>query len=212
LSDWNFAAKRSAMVDSQLRTSDVNDPAVIRAMAHVPREDYVPADRKDAAYIDRAIALGNGRALNPPLATGRLLTVAQINAGDKVLLIGGATGYTAAVLVAMGAQVTAVECEKALVNSAAVEGVRNVVGPLEKGAKADAPYDVLIIDGAVEQISDAIVTQLADDARVAVGIVDHGITRLCSGRKAAGMIGLARIGDLEMAVLPGFARAKEFVF
>lgn len=211
MSETDFAAMRSAMVDSQLRTSDVNDPAVIAAMGRVPREDFVPAERRAAAYIDRPVPLGNGRALNPPLATGRLLTEAQISPGDKVLLIGGATGYCAAVLAAMGAQVTSVEADATL-GAGSIAGVTKANGPLEKGASKGAPYDVLIIDGAVEEIPDAIVKQLADDARVVTGIIDNSVTRLCVGRKAGGVIGLARRADIDIVALPGFARPKAFTF
>ncbi|MBB6122517.1 protein-L-isoaspartate O-methyltransferase family protein [Sphingobium subterraneum] len=211
MGDTDFAAMRSAMVDSQLRTSDVNDPAVIAAMGSVAREDFVPNERRASAYIDRPVSLGNGRALNPPLATGRLLTEAQINPGDKVLLIGGASGYCAAVLAEMGAQVTSVESDTSL-GAKARAGVTTISGPLEKGAAKGVPYDVLIIDGAIEEIPAALAAQLADDARICVGIVENNVTRLCVGRKAGGVIGLARRADIDMVVLPGFVRPKAFTF
>ena len=122
------------MVESQLRTSDVDDPRVIAVMARVPREDFVPAQRRAMAYVDRPIPLGSGRALNPPLVTGRLLKEAQVEAGDKVLLIGAATGYAAALLTGLGATVTAVEEEG--VADIAAPGVSLVRGPLNAGAPA----------------------------------------------------------------------------
>ncbi|MGN6690903.1 MAG: protein-L-isoaspartate O-methyltransferase family protein, partial [Sphingopyxis sp.] len=109
LSDFGAAEMRAAMIDSQLRTNDVIDPAVIGVMATTPREAYVPATLSGVAYMDRAIDLGGGRALNPPLVTGRLLVAADIRPGARVLLIGAATGYTAALLAALGAEVHAVE-------------------------------------------------------------------------------------------------------
>ncbi|NWK94724.1 protein-L-isoaspartate O-methyltransferase [Sphingobium lactosutens] len=210
MTEQNFSSMRNAMVDSQLRTSDVDDQRVIAVMAKVPREDYVPADRRAMTYIDRPIPLDNGRALNPPLVTGRLLKEAQIVAGDKVLLIGAATGYAAALLSELGAQITAVEEEGGA--EFAVAGATVVRGALNAGASAGAPYDVLFIDGAVEEVPAALVQQLADGARVVTGIVDRSVTRLCSGRVVGGALGLNRLIDMEMVVLPGFSAPKAFEF
>jgi protein-L-isoaspartate(D-aspartate) O-methyltransferase len=198
------------MVESQLRTSDVDDQRVIAAMAHVPREDFVPVARRAMAYVDRPIPLENGRALNPPLVTGRLLKEAQVEEGDRVLLIGAATGYSAALLAELGAKVTAVEVgDGPQVLGAGVTVVR---GPLAKGAADNAPYDLLFIDGAVEEVPAALVQQLVDGARVVTGIVERGVTRLCSGRVVSGVLGLASLADLEMVVLPGFSAPERFVF
>jgi protein-L-isoaspartate(D-aspartate) O-methyltransferase len=210
VSELDFAALRSAMVDSQLRTSDVNDMRVVAAMAHVPREAFVPEARKASAYIDRSIPLGNGRALNPPLATGRLLTTASIEPGDKVLLIGGATGYTAAVLAAMGAQVTAVEQDALGVSE--TPGVALVNGPLAAGSSAGAPYDVLLIDGAIEAVPPALLDQVADGGRIVTGIAESGVTRLQSGRKVGNSAGFVSLFDMEMVALPGFEKPRVFAF
>lgn len=213
MSEVDYAAMRSAMVESQLRTSDVSDPRVIAAMAHVPREDHVPPARRASAYIDRSVSLGNGRAINPPLATGRLLNAAAIEPGDKVLLIGAAGGYCAAVISAMGARVVAVEQDDLLDGKRKeLPGVTWIDGPLAKGAASHGPFDVLIIDGAVEQVPATLSDQLADGGRVVTGIVEHGVTRLSSGRKVGTFVGLACLADLEMAVLPGFARPTGFSF
>ncbi|WP_030539602.1 protein-L-isoaspartate O-methyltransferase [Sphingobium sp. DC-2] len=210
MTEQNFSSMRAAMVESQLRTSDVDDQRVIAVMARVPREEFVPAERRFMAYVDRAIPLPGGRALNPPLATGRLLKEAQVEPGDRVLLIGAATGYSAALLKALGAQVTAVE-EADGPEPAGFDGTL-VRGPLRDGAPEGAPYDLLFIDGAVEEVPAALVEQLADGARVVTGIVERGVTRLCSGRVVGGTLGLASLTDVEMVVLPGFAAPKGFVF
>ena len=210
MTEQNFSSMRAAMVESQLRTSDVDDPRVIAAMARVPREDFVPAERRAMAYVDRSIPLAGGRALNPPLATGRLLKEAQVEQGDRVLLIGAATGYSAALLSALGAKVTAVEVEDGPQLTA--ENVVIVRGPLAAGAPDGAPYDILFIDGAVEQVPAALIAQLADGARVVTGLVERGVTRLCSGRVVSGVLGLVSLTDLEMVVLPGFAAPERFVF
>ena len=210
MTEQNFSSMRAAMVESQLRTSGVDDQRVVAAMARTPREDFVPIERRAMAYIDRAIPLEVGRAINPPLATGRLLTEAQVEPGDRVLLIGAATGYSAALLKALGAQVTAVEEE----SGPDVMGYDGVIlrGPLSAGAVDGAPYDLLFIDGAVEEVPVVVVQQLADGARVVTGIVERGVTRLCSGRAINGILGLTSVMDVEMVVLPGFAAPAAFIF
>lgn len=210
MTEQNFSSMRAAMVESQLRTSGVDDQRVVAVMARMPREDFVPAERRAMAYIDRAIPLGGGRAINPPLATGRLLKEAQVEPGDRVLLIGAATGYSAALLKALGAQVTAVE-EEGGPEAMGYDGAI-LRGPLSAGAVDGAPYDLLFIDGAVEQVPAAIVKQLADGARVVTGIVERGVTRLCSGRAINGILGLTSLTDVEMVVLPGFAAPEGFIF
>lgn len=210
MTEQNYSSMRAAMVESQLRTSDVDDQRVIAVMAKVPREDFVPAERRAMAYIDRPIPLSGDRALNPPLVTGRLLKEAQIVLGDKVLLIGAATGYAAALLTELGAQVTAVEEEGGA--DIALPGVTVVRGALGSGSAAGAPYDVLFVDGAVEEVPAALVQQLAEDARVVTGIADRGVTRLSSGRVIDGLLGLNSLTDMEMVVLPGFSAPKAFTF
>lgn len=210
MTEQNFSSMRAAMVESQLRTSDVDDQRVIAVMARVPREAFVPAERRAMTYVDRPIPLSGGRALNPPLVTGRLLKEAQVEPGEKVLLVGAATGYSAALLAELGVQVTAVEEEGG--PEIAVPGVTVSRGPLNAGAPEGAPYDVLFIDGAVEEVPAALVQQLADGARVVTGIVERGVTRLCSGRVVGGILGLASLADIEMVVLPGFKAPERFIF
>ncbi|MEJ7928261.1 protein-L-isoaspartate O-methyltransferase [Sphingobium sp. AN641] len=211
MTEQNFSSMRAAMVESQLRTSDVDDQRVIAAMAQVPRERFVPAERRAMAYVDRSVPLGDGRALNPPLATGRLLSELRIQPGEKVLLIGAATGYAAALLSAMGAVVTAVE-EEAGPCAGDQPGVTQVRGLLAAGAAAGAPYDILLVDGAIADLPAALVDQLGEGGRIATGIVERGVTRLCTGRKAGGTFGLASLADIEMVVLPGFSKPERFVF
>ena len=127
-----------------------------------------------------------------------------------MLLIGAATGYAAALLVDMGAVVTAVEEEGVL--EIAVPGITVVRGALNAGAADGAPYDVLFIDGAVEEVPATLVQQLAEDARVVTGVADRGVTRLSRGRVVAGALGLNSLVDIEMVVLPGFGAPKAFVF
>ncbi|MCW3838018.1 protein-L-isoaspartate O-methyltransferase [Sphingomonas canadensis] len=212
-----FEAMRRAMVSSQLRTNAVNDARVVAAMADVPREEYLPEEARAIAYRDTLLPLPGGRSHNSPLATGRLITEARVGAGDRVLLVGAAGGYSAAVLAKLGAAVTALEEDAGLVALArqALEGQAGVEvaeGPLAAGWAAGAPYDVLMIDGAVEAIPDALLAQLRPGARVVAGVVDRGVTRLASGRKTEGGFGLVHFADLEAARLPGFAKPVTFTF
>lgn len=212
-----FAAQRQAMVASQLRPNAVSDPRVVAVMNAVPREAFIPGEPGQLAYRDTALPLGRGRQQNNPLSTGRLLTEAYLQPGDKVLLIGAAGGYTAAVLARLVAHVTAVESDPdlaAFARSALAfdTNVSVVHGPLEAGAPEGAPYDVLVIDGAVEHVADAIVAQLAPGARAVAGLIDRGVTRLASGRRSAGGFALNGFADMECIALPGFSRPRSFTF
>jgi protein-L-isoaspartate(D-aspartate) O-methyltransferase len=210
-------AMRMAMVSSQLRTNAVDDTRVVEAMATVPRELFMPEAARFAAYRDVAIPLGGGRSMNMPLATGRLLTVADLEATDRVLLIGAAGGYSAALLAHVVAEVVAVEESASLAGLARTtlagqEKVTVVEGPLTAGHPEGAPYDVLIVDGAVEVLPETLVAQLKPGARIAAGLVDRGVTRLAFGRTSASGYGLQPFADIECVVLPGFSRPRSFQF
>jgi protein-L-isoaspartate(D-aspartate) O-methyltransferase len=185
----DYTAARQAMVDSQLRPQGVNDPAVIAAMASVPREEFVPEGQRPLAYVDRSIPLDDGRALPAPSVLGQLLTALAPERGERALVIGSGSGYSAAVLSAMGVDVTA-----------------------DKAAKKDS-FDFILIDGAVETIPESLIAQLRDGGRLGTGIVDkNGITRMATGRKVAGAFGLQTIGDASIPMLPGFERPRAFTF
>ena len=213
----SFEAMRHAMVQSQLRTNAVNDPRVVTAMARVAREDFVPAGARRLAYRDTAVALGNGRSLNVPIATGKLLTEAYLVPTDRVLLIGAAGGYTAAVLAGLVQSVVAVESDADLAAHArtALAGFANVElveGALEAGHAAGAPYDVLIVDGCVEALPESLVSQVAPGGRIVAGIVERGVSRLASGRAIQGAFGLRAFADIDCVALPGFATPRGFAF
>lgn len=216
LHDISFAGMRAAMVDSQLRTNDVIDPAIVAAMGTVEREDFAPDALRDLAYIDRALSLGDGRAMNAPLVTGRLLVAAAPRAGERVLLVGAATGYTAALLARLGTAVIALEADESLVAKArtllAGDPVRFVVGPLADGAPDGAPYDVILIDGAVERVPDALIAQLVEGGRIVGGLRDGAVTRLVRGVKVGGGAALRAFADMDAVALPGFAPAPSFAF
>lgn len=212
-----YEVMRHAMVASQLRTNAVNDTRVVAAMTQVPREAFLPADARSLAYRDSLINIGHGRSINLPMATGRLLTEAYLERGDRVLLIGAAGGYTAALLSGIVAEVVAVESHPALAQDAraALAGygnVRVVEGPLPEGHAADAPYDVLLIDGAVEEVPAALIEQVRVGGRIATGLIENGVSRLATGRRTEGGFGLQPFADVDCTVLPGFERPRSFRF
>lgn len=215
-SEITAAEMRSAMIDSQLRTNDVIDPAVIGAMAVAPREAHVPAALASVAYMDRAITLGHGRVLNAPLVTGRMLVAAAIRPGQRVLLVGSATGYTAGLLARLGAEVHAVEEQDELMAAAqgAVthDNIRWVAGPLAAGAPGAVPFDRIIIEGAIETLPGALVTQLADGGRLVAARREGAVTRLVEGVKAGGAVALRSFADMDVALLPGFGAPAGFQF
>ena len=216
MTEQNFEHMRRAMVASQLRTTGVNDPRVIAAMGAVPRERFVPADRVPMAYADALVPLGNGRHLNTPMSLGRLLTEASPEPNDRALVIGAATGYAAAVLAELVASVMAVEedIDLAAVARRALSGteVKLVEGPLAKGHKAGAPYDLILIDGAVEFVPDALVSQLAETGRLAAAMLVQGVAQISIGRRGGAGFGMAAVSDAASAILPGFAKPRVFEF
>ncbi|MCD2323705.1 protein-L-isoaspartate O-methyltransferase [Sphingomonas sp. IC-56] len=212
-----FEAMRHAMVASQLRPNAVNDPRVVEAMANVPREAFLPAEHRSIAYRDTLLPLPGGRRHNSPLATGRLLTHAQIQPNDHVLLIGAAGGYAAAILAMLAKSVVAVEEDPALAALArqALAGeakIQLVEGPLNAGWVQGAPYDLMIVDGAVEELPEALIAQVRLEGRVLSGVVDNGVTRLAAGRRTQGGFALVDFMDIECTELPGFRRLRKFTF
>lgn len=192
--DGQSQAARRAMIDSQLRTSGVNEPWVLAAMASVAREDFVPEKYRNAAYIDRAIPLDEGRALAPPLVQAMMLSEAAPNAADNALLIGDGEGYLAALL-------------------------RPLVGSLDAIDPADArakqrkgTYSLIVIDGAAEEIPEAVKAQLADNGRIVTGVIENGVTRLATGRKIAGDVALLPVAEIGIPMLSEFAAEKGWSF
>ncbi len=213
----NFREMRKAMVVSQLRTTDVSDPRVIAAMSHVAREDFVPAASREVAYSDRGVNVGEGRALNAPLATGRLLNTAELTKDDNVLLIGAATGYTAAVLAQLVGAVIAIEQSSKLVTKAKknldrLDNVRIEKAAHVEGYTEGAPYSVIIIDGIVETIPANLAEQLSADGRLVGAVMDKGVARLVIGHKVGNSIGYQYFADCGGVALPGFEQAKSFSF
>ncbi|RYD96804.1 MAG: protein-L-isoaspartate O-methyltransferase [Sphingomonadales bacterium] len=215
--DADREAMRHAMVASQLRTNAVSDVRVVEAMARTPREAFLPPEHRGLAYRDTLLPLGNGRKHNSPLATARLLTEAQVRSDDHVLLVGAAGGYAAALLSGLAASVVALEEDDSLaaVARGALAGFTNVAlvqGPLNQGWAEKGPYDLIVVDGAVEQLPEELVAQIKPGGRAVSGMVDRGVTRLAYGHRTRGGFGMVDFQDIECAVLPGFVRLRTFQF
>ncbi|MFL6858944.1 MAG: protein-L-isoaspartate O-methyltransferase family protein [Allosphingosinicella sp.] len=216
MTEHAFDQMRRAMIASQLRTTGTNDPAVLAAMGEVARERFVPRARIAMAYADALVPLTPGRQLNNPMALGRLLTEAAPEKAAKALVVAAATGYAAAVMAKLTASVVAVVEDAELAAKArealAGTGVELIEGPADQGYAPVAPYDLILIDGAVEFVPQALIDQLADGGKLATGLVETGVTRLALGRKAGQGFGLAAFADAAAAILPGFVRPKTFTF
>ena len=214
MTEQNFEQMRRAMVVSQLRTTGVNDPRVVTAMGEIARERFVPDDKVVLAYADLALPIGVGRALNPPMVTGRLLTEAQVTPGDTALVVGAATGYTVALLEKLGASAVAVEEDAGLyeLGSKNVPGATWVKAPLVTGSKEGAPYSLILLDGAVEEIPQALIDQLGDGGRLVGALIDRGVSRLVLGVRAGRGFGTKSFADADAAHLPGFAKPAAFSF
>jgi protein-L-isoaspartate(D-aspartate) O-methyltransferase len=220
----NFADARENMVESQVRPNGITDSRIIEAMLELAREDFVPAEKRDIAYMDEDIPLttpaggGPERVLIEPMAFARLVQLARIGAGDNVLHVGAATGYGTAVLALLGGKVTALEentdlAELARHNLGRFDNVTVATGALAQGHRAAAPYDVILIEGLVGEVPEAILAQLKDGGRLITvignGIVAKAVTITKNGQTLSERRGF----DATVGELPGFAARKpEFVF
>ena len=213
----DFAARRTTMVDTQIRPSDVTKFPVIDAMLSIRREAFVPDDRRDVAYVDDNLDLGDGRTMVEPRTLAKMLDGMDLTNADMVLCIGAGLGYTAAVTARIAEAVVAVEDDEARASEAqailSAEGVDNVAvihGPLESGAEAHAPYDAILIEGAVEQLPATILSQLKDGGRICALFAEGplGVVRL--GYKMHGTVTWRFAFNAGAPVIPAFARRAEF--
>lgn len=221
-----FTTARRKMIEGQLVPANVLDGDVIDALAGLPREQFVPDELKGSAYVDEDLEVAPGRALIAPLVLARLLVLAEIKKTDRVLDVGAATGYSTAVLAQLAEHVVAIES-----NSELAEGARKrlsrlhlpntefVTASLAGGYASGAPYDVVLLNGAVESIPQALIDQVAEGGRV-VGVqsIVHlpgtraGLGKATLWRKQAGALAPQVAFDASVPLLGEFAAKKEFVF
>ncbi len=215
----DYAAARRNMVENQVRPNRVTDPRVVSAIAEIPREAFVPKHLADIAYVDEALALGQGRYLMEPMVLARLLQAAEVDSSDVVLDIGCATGYAAAVLARLASIVVALESDPALAAAATetlsglgIDTVTVVEGALERGYPKQAPYDVIFIDGSVSEFPPAIAEQLAEGGRMVAVIHGEPMGRGVLVTRHGGILSRREVFDAGTPLLPGFAAEAAFVF
>ena len=217
MSQSDFQARRVKMVDGQLRTTDVTSHPVLDSFLAVPRESYVSDAKRELAYFDMEIAVAPGRYLMEPSPLAKLIQLADIKSTDRVLDIGTATGYSAAILLNIGATIVALESNgelgdtaKANLAAANITNVDVVTGPLKAGAASKGPFNVILIEGAVGEVPKALFDQLADGGRL-VAVEGEGLSGVARLYVKTGQIVSGRRGfNLSVKPLPGFELAPQF--
>ena len=217
-----FAAARINMIESQVRPNGITDRRIIAAMERIPRELFVPESRRAVAYMDEDVALEPSspqpRALIESMAFARMLQHAAVKPTDKLLIVGAGTGYGAAVTASLAAETVALECDPGLAAEARrnLEGTANVKlveGPLEAGVPADAPYDVIVAEGRVEEVPQALIDQLADGGRLVAVVGEADMAQAVVHTRSGTAIAVRQVFDASIAALPGMKKKKPaFVF
>jgi protein-L-isoaspartate(D-aspartate) O-methyltransferase len=217
----DFATARLRMIESQLRTENVTARNVLSAMGVIPREEFVPEGARELAYIDRDVVINadGSRVMMRGAALARLLQLAEVAPTDRVLDIAAGRGYAAAILSRMAGSVVALESDPELAGQArsvferiGVAGVSVVEGPLEAGYAAGAPYDVILIEGAVDEVPAALFDQLADEGRL-IAVIGRGLSATATlFAKSDGQIGDRAAFNADILPLPAFRKPEVFVF
>ena len=217
----DYAEARRFMVDGQLRPNRVEDPRIIGAMRELPRERFLPPALAARAYADADAPLLGGRAMLKPLVIARLVQLAGLRRGERALVLAAGTGFGAALMAAIGGEVTAIESDPALLavarpalaSSLPAGAVTLVQADPAEGHASGAPWDVIMIEGGVEQVPAAIEAQLAEGGRlVAIGLAGGPPGHAMLLRRAGGVVTAMRDFDAHAPALPGFSRTAAFAF
>ncbi|MDU8944944.1 protein-L-isoaspartate O-methyltransferase family protein [Ovoidimarina sediminis] len=215
----DFALRRTMMVDTQVRPSDVTKFPIIDAMLSVPRERFVPDNRREAAYVGENMDLGQGRVILEPRTMAKMLDAMNIGPTDLVLDVGPALGYSAAVLSRLAEAVVAVEEDEswaseaeAALSDVAADNAVIVAGTLAEGAPKHGPYDAILIQGGVESIPPGLEAQLKDGGRIGAVFMEGALGVCRIGHMVDGKISWRFAFNAAAPVLPGFERARAFSF
>jgi len=213
----DFAAARRYMVDGQVRTTDVTDLRVISALLEVPRERFMPPAVASLAYLDLDVPVGASRRLLRPMVLAKLIQAAEVGAADRVLDVGCATGYTAAVLARIASQVVALEQDAGLAKAArealsSHPNVDVVGGALVEGWPHGAPYDVVVLEGATEVVPKVLCQQLKDGGRLVCVLGSGPGSKAMLYRRSGEEAGGRPVFDASAGLLPGFAKTPVFAF
>jgi protein-L-isoaspartate(D-aspartate) O-methyltransferase len=216
----DYATARLNMVESQVRTNKVTDSKVIDALLAVPRERFVPEKLRGVAYVDEDLPLGGARYLLEPMVLARLLQAAQIKPSHRVLDVGAATGYATAILARLAASVVGLEQEPRLADEARrnlhelmVNNATVVAGDLAAGNPKSAPYDLILVNGAIAGVPPALKAQLAEGGRLATVIkAGAGMGQATLFTRVGDTLSGRVIFDASTPLLPGFVPQESFVF
>ena len=215
----DYAARRTMMVDTQIRPSDVTKFHIIDAMLSVPREQFVPRDKREVAYVGETVDLGGARVVLEPRTFAKMLDALDVRNTELVLDIGSGLGYSSAVLSRMAEAVVALEDDETRLSEAQEAlsdfGADNVIcqhGILNQGAAQHGPYDVIILEGAVEYLPDAITDQLKEGGRIACLFAEGALGIVKIGYKLDGKMNWRFAFNAGAPVMPGFERHRAFTF
>jgi protein-L-isoaspartate(D-aspartate) O-methyltransferase len=213
---FDFALARTNMVDSQLRPNGITDSRILDAMQSVRREDFVPEGARDVAYMDGDVRLKGAatpRYLIEPMAFARMLQLAEMRESDRVLDVGSATGYGAAVLSQLAGHVVALESDTTLM-AVARENLKDKVNvslienTLSEGAASAGPYDLILIEGCVENVPEALFSQLTSNGRIIAAYGAQDVAKCCIWSGEGASRTLRSVFDISIATLPSFAKSK----
>jgi protein-L-isoaspartate(D-aspartate) O-methyltransferase len=215
----DYTVQRFNMVETQVRTNDVTDPRIHAAMGTVPRERFVPPDKRSIAYADLAPEIAPGRFLPDPRTFAKLLQLADVRDTESVLDVACATGYSCVVIAKLAKQVTGLEGDADLartadeaIRSSGASNVSIVCGGLTEGFRPAAPFDVIFINGAVEAVPDSLLTQLGEGGRLVAVVRSEGRSRARLFLREKGHVGSRVDFDSAVPLLAGFRKAVGFVF